>query len=280
VFRRRATRRLLAAAICALAAGSGGALAASARHAVTRSAGTTSATLSWRGSGAHDAPPYAAVRLRIARAGRTLVDGPPHAVLCGTLCWPGFTPHSPTLAVLDLEGTRSPDVVVSLYSGGAHCCYIAQVYRYEPGARRYGVVQRDWGDPGARLERLHGVLVFRSADDRFAYRFTSFAASGMPIAIWRFERGRFVDVTRRHPALVAADAKLWWRAFTKAAPARDGDGVIAAWAADEYLLGHRALVARTLAAQNRAGRLRNADGPGGSSFIRELDRFLAAAGYA
>jgi hypothetical protein len=281
----RHARRLLAATLCALATLAGAAAAAaSLAHSLTRSSGTTSATLSWRSAGPHDIPPYSGVRLRIRRGGATLVDRPVRALLCGTLCWPGLIAGSPALAVLDLEGTRSPEVVVNLYSGGAHCCFLTQVYRYDaagPGsAARFEVVQRDWGDPGARIERLHGIYLFRSADDRFAYEFAAFAFSGLPIAIWRFEGGRFVDVTRRHPALVAADAALWWSAFRKAAGQREGDGLIAAWAADEYLLGRRALVASTLAAQDRAGRLGNIGGPAGAAFIRALDRFLVRTGYA
>ena len=44
-----------------------------------------------------------------------------HALLCGTLCWPGpraaSCSRSPTSSA-----TRSPDVILNLYSGGAHCC--------------------------------------------------------------------------------------------------------------------------------------------------------------
>jgi hypothetical protein len=59
-------------------------------------------------------------------------------------------------------------------------------------------------------------------------------------------------------------------------------GFIAAWAADEYLLGQRALVSSTLAAEARRHRLNSADGlsPSGRAFIAKLKRFLKKTGYA
>ena len=97
----------------------------------------------------------------------------------------------------------------------------------------YAVVQRDFGDPGSRIEQLAGGLVFLSADERFAYTFTSFAFSGLPLAIWSFASGRFVDVTARFPVQLAADATRQYRAFLANRRQGLGLGFIAAWAADE-----------------------------------------------
>jgi len=54
------------------------------------------------------------------------------------------------------------------------------------------------------LERGQPELV--SQDDRFAYAFTSFALSYLPVRVWHFDHGRLVDVTRRFPAQVGRDA--------------------------------------------------------------------------
>ena len=211
-----------------------------------------------------------------------LLDRRVDALLCGTLCWPGFATGAPTLAVRDIEHDGSPDVMLSLFSGGAHCCYIEQVYRYDPGTQTYAVVQRLFGDPPARLATIAGASVFLSADDRFAYRFAAFAFSGLPLQIWSFASGRFVDVTRRYPARVAADAKRWWKRLPRQRPPaprrrrarRLGGGRGTARA-------RSAPCARTLAAQERLGALRNdGGGPGGAAFIRALERFLAQTGYS
>ena len=265
----------MVAAALALA-GAAAAIAASVTHTRTASLGSTSATLTWRTS--RSVTRYSDVRLTIRRGGRVLVARRVNALLCGTLCWPGLAPE---LAVRDIERDGSPDVVVSLYSGGAHCCYIEQVYRYDPGSQTYAVVQLQLGDPPARLETIGRASVFVSADDRFAYRFAAFAFSGLPISIWAFSGGRFVDVTRRYPRRVAADASRWWRIFAAQAAKGLGDGAIAAWAADEELLGRGAAVRSTLAAQLRRGRLGNdGGGPAGAAFVRALERFLSRTGYA
>jgi hypothetical protein len=57
--------------------------------------------------------------------------------------------------------------------------------------------------------------------------------------------------------------------------------VIAAWAADEDLLGHAAQVNRYLAKQVKAGHLHSALNPGesGKRFVAKLHRFLRSRGY-
>jgi len=257
------------------------ALAASTRT-VSASLGGTSATLTYETSSASQGEPYSKPHLTLTRRGRRVFDAPVDAILCGSGCWPAVgTAGNPVLRIADLEHNGSPDVILNLYSGGAHCCSITQVYRYDPRRDRYSIVQRNFADPGSLLRTLGGVYVFLSADDRFAYAFTSFAFSGLPLAIWSFASGRFVDVTAHFPVLVAADAARQYGAYLANRHQRLGLGFIAAWAADEDLLGRSALVARTLAAQNRAGDLRSADGfaKQGSAFITQLERFLVKTGY-
>jgi hypothetical protein len=182
--------------------------------------------------------------------------------------------------VKSLEPGGSPDVVLNLYSGGAHCCFITQVYRYDAGAGTYALVQRDFGDPGARIETLAGGPVFFSADDRFAYAFAAFAFSGLPVQIWSFASGRFVDVTRRFPALIRKDAAVQYGAYLGNRTQGLGLGYLAAWAADEDLLGQSALVRRRLAALSAAHDLRGLAGwSQGGAFIGQLQRFLVKTGY-
>ena len=62
----------------------------------------------------------------------------------------------------------------------------------------------------------------------------------------------------------------------------DSVGVVAAWAADEELLGHRKLVNNFLAQQLKAGHLNSAlspEEPGGARFVAKLKRFLRVRGY-
>jgi hypothetical protein len=88
-------------------------------------------------------------------------------------------------------------------------------------------------------------------------------------------------VTARFPVQLAADAARQYDAYLANRRQGFGLGFIAAWAADEDRLGSSALVARTLAAQSRAGELRSADGFAklGDAFVAQLQRFLVANGY-
>jgi hypothetical protein len=188
--------------------------------------------------------------------------------------------------VVDLENNGEPDVVLDLYSGGAHCCSIEQVFTFDPGTMTYVETERDFGDPSVQLVDLHhnGRTEFLTADDSFAYEFTDYAASGLPIEILKFSNRHFMKVTRGYPRAIARDAAKWLNAFKgmRTQHYRDSVGVIAAWAADEDLLGHPKLVSRYLARQAKAGHLHSAlapQEPGGRKFIRKLQRFLRNHGY-
>ena len=286
VARRRGRRgsaiALLGLGVALVALGGSAALAAPATTTVTASGGGTSATLSYRENrSSAQGPLYSKLHLTITRAGHTAFDATVSTPFCGTSCWPDVWPGHRFLTVADLGAGGSPDVILDLYSGGAHCCSILQVYRFEADRGTYSILQRDFGDPGASLVELGGSRVFLSADDRFAYAFTSFAFSGLPVAIWQLRPQGFADVTRRFPARIATDAARQYGAYLANRSQGFGLGFIAAWAADEDLLGHATLVARTLSAAKGDGYLRSADGlASAGAFIASLQRDLAKWGYA
>ena len=246
----------------------------------TAQAGNVTATFTFQGT----FPDYTGQNLEITQGGTVFYDEPVTSKFCGNLCAPytGVTGKS-AVDVVDLEHTGQPDVVLDLYSGGAHCCTIVQIFSFDPGTMTYVKTERNFGDPQARIvdERHNGRYEFLTADDSFAYQFTDFAASGLPIEIETFSDGRFTDVTRHYPRLVAKDAAFWLRAFKRMAGGhyQDSVGVIAAWAADEDLLGHVKLVNTYLAEQAAAGHLNGAFSPGGTRFIASLQKFLRRRGY-
>jgi hypothetical protein len=231
--------------------------------------------------------PYFDLRLQITRAGESFYEQQVSSRYCLEGCVPepigaGPTKTSP-LAVVDLEGNGEPAVVLELSTGGAHCCTIVQVFSFDPGTMTYGPVERDFGDPGAVITDLAGDrhLEFESADDRFAYEFAPYAYSGLPLQVWRFHEGRFIDATREFPKAIAADAKRQFKGYLANRPQGYGLGLLAAWAADQQLLGHGSLVRATLLHEARAHRLHSHEAPhgGGSVFIKRLMRFLKRTGY-
>jgi hypothetical protein len=223
---------------------------------------------------------YSHERLQILRGQTVAFDQPVASPHCGSQCNPGapIASHASSVRALDLTADGEPEVLLDLFTGGAHCCILAQVFAYDAAKATYRKTERDFGDPGYQLKRIGpgGRPQFVSADDNFAYAFTSFAESGLPLQILSFGSGRFTDVTRTHRALVAKDAALWLRLFKH--NITHGEGVLAAWAADEELLGHAKLVKRTLAGQLKLGHLRGGT-VNGKTFIADLNQLLHRLGY-
>ena len=249
----------------------------------TASGGAVNATFTFSGH----YPNYAGLHLRIAQSGSVLYDQPVSSKACGRYCAPGATgPKASSVHVIDLDHTGQPNVVLDLFTGGAHCCSVAQVFTFDPGTMTYAETERNFGDPGAQIEDLghDGHFEFVTADDAFAYAFTDFAASGLPLQILTFSGSRFQDVTNSYPALIRRDAATWLNAFHHMARQHYADsvGVIAAWAADEYRLGKSATANRFLHQQAKAGHLKSALAPNesqGQRFVAALQKFLRRHGY-
>jgi hypothetical protein len=273
---------LLATAGLLAALAPGSALAA-ARTVQTAQAGNVSASFSYRGT----VPRYTAERLTISRGGTVVYDHAVTAPQCGGVCWPAATgAHQSSVHVVNLSPSDTHDVVLDLYTGGAHCCSLEQVFRYDAAHRTYVESQHNFGDPGDRLVDLGhtGRDEFLTADDRFAYAFTDFAASGLPVQILSFSQGHFHNVTRHYPKLIARDAAAWMKSFRQQASSHYADtvGVVAAWAADVDLLGHSQQVNTFLARQAAAGHLNSALlGARGSNarFVTALKRLLHQLHY-
>jgi hypothetical protein len=248
------------------------AAAAAAKVEVARSGGVSAALF------AKGAAQRWHLRLKIRNDGALVYDAPVRSSLCHRYCGPLLTGTAGSaLRVADVDG-GGPDVIVSLYTERAHCCTLEQVFTHSITGDfvRY---EHDFGNAGVRLEPFGRRWMFVSADNAFLGRFASFAASGAPLQIWALRQGAFVDVTRAFPEKIGEDAARWWRTYT--ANYGDGDGFLAAWAADELLLGRRALVFRALEDQLSQGHLRTdrRGAPRGRRFVEVLKRFLRYHGY-
>jgi hypothetical protein len=277
-------RRLLLASLLLLAAGAGSAQAAP--HTVRAAEGVVAATLSYEPSTDRSGDfSITNAQLGISRGGQSIYQQPVSAPACGGSACLLEPPEvlELVLQTRDLEGTGEANVLLYLGTGGAQCCSVVQVFSYDPGVMAYRVAEHNFNESGALVSDLDddGKFEFESADDRFDYAFTSSILSGVPVQIWSFHEGSFLDVTRSFPSVIAADAERQFRRFVANRRHGLGLGFIAAWAADEDLLGRPARVASTLAREARLRHLRSGDrlSPGGAAFIAKLQRFLAKTGY-
>jgi hypothetical protein len=240
----------------------------------TATSGTVTAKLSYERKGTD----YSKFHVTIERDGKKVLD---RAVATGCkdkLC--GVVPANRTagtdsIAVRDVNGDREPDVIVDLFTGGAHCCEVSTVYSFVEGSGTYSVKRHDWADAGYRLRDLgkDGQFEFLSADARFAYRYASYAESFLPVRIFRLRQGKLIDVTTSFRGVLRADARSALRLYRKQ---RGGDvnvrGVLAAYAADRYRLGERSGARRTLSRALKRGDVDRA-------YIARVDRFLRKIGY-
>ena len=239
--------------------------------------GAISATLAFEKDLDQDAyPPYRNMALTVFRAGK--------AVFTERLCARGSCqPSVPgALDVRNVWGGKPAEVLVELNTGGAHCCYETKVVVFVAGAWRS--IAHDWGNPGYRGQSHGAAYWFISGDDRFAYSYTDYAHSLLPLSVWRINGGgRLVEVTRERLDLVAADAKTLWKLYleVRARKGTDVRGVLGAWCADQYLLGAAGRCDSALQAALKAGLLRVGGlGPMDAAYIKKLKRDLVAWGYA
>jgi hypothetical protein len=82
---------------------------------------------------------YSNLRLKITRSGQVLYDKP---VPSCTGCSPEKVDP---VSVRDIEATGEPDVILSLFSGGASCCQVDQVFSLDRRTSAYVESDRDFG---------------------------------------------------------------------------------------------------------------------------------------
>jgi hypothetical protein len=111
----------------------------------------------------------------------------------------------------DLTGDATPELIVALYSGGAHCCTTIHVFQFQPTPR--WILNFAAGNAG-------GFTIQRDSTGRPAlilgdgglayYGDLCFACSpsSLPLAAC-YEGTRFVECTRRFPAVIQAAVDLY-----------------------------------------------------------------------
>ncbi len=226
-----------------------------------------------------DGKRYSDFHLKVVRDGLTLVDravgpGCPEEP-CGVVP-SGIAAKQDSVRLRDLDADREPEVIVDLFTGGAHCCAFSTIYTFEEGTGKYARVRRNWRDAGYRIQDVgrDGTVELRSRDARFGYAFSSYAESYLPIQYFRLGEGRLTDVTPSYRRWLRADARKALRLYQRV---RERDvnvgGILAAYAADRYRLGERGAARRTLLRAVRRGEVEPA-------YVKRVDRFLKRIGYA
>lgn len=244
---------------------------------VKRADGVT-ATLSYvRKGGGSSIVRYSQLRLTVRASGRTTLR---RLLLKGK----GGTAYltRPQVTVRELTGDGVPDVLVDVFTGGAHCCSISTIVRSTPKSWGSPLVH-DWADHSYQLKDAGGSSTpeFITDDPRFTGAYAAYAVSASPIRIYSMEGGQLKVVTTQFPDWIRQDVTQWEQRWQDIAKEQDADIVaqggraaVAAWVADLALLQQFDAAKAVLAAAEARGDFKDFPGFGG-----QLGHDLKAWGY-
>jgi hypothetical protein len=143
----------------------------------------------------------------------------------------------------DLTGRGNPDMIVTSFSGGAHCCTDLLLFELKPKFQLLATLHLGNRDLGHfAKDRLDHRFYFYGADDAFAYWHTSFAQSPAPHVILKWVD----DPSKNGEFRMALDkmqgqqptAKQWQQDYVrKARQAFQGDEAFADPETGPYLVG-------------------------------------------
>jgi len=100
----------------------------------------------------------------------------------------------------DINRDSVPELIVSQYTGGAHCCSSTTVYSVSTELKR--LLDIDSGNCRGEFEDLDkdGTMEFVTCDDGWAYEYCSFADSPMPKVVFAYTAaaGQYLPATPRY----------------------------------------------------------------------------------
>jgi hypothetical protein len=178
-----------------------------------------------------------------------------------------------------------PVALIALTTGGAHCCITVRAVPADGGP----TADRDFGNYGPWFRDVTSgvglVPVLVSADNAFAYQFTSFAGSGPPVQLISWTGTAFADVTRRHLDVVRDDAQAFMSAYNDPAQP-EKIGFLTGWVADECVVGEAASAWSFVDQQGQLGLLADPVDPadatgatGAPGYEPLLAQFVVSHGY-
>lgn len=167
------------------------------------------------------------------------VDGREVGRLIGAEKWGG---PGAVVQIAEMDPANPfPEVLLSSFTGGAHCCNQIQVLTSDrTGQQWYEVALGpfDGVESPAEDPLRNGRYLIVDVDNRFLYRFACYACSAAPARIWQLEGKDFVDVSHRpefqsiHRRNLKRMAE-WFQQKSPEAP----NGFLAAYVANKALVG-------------------------------------------
>lgn len=148
------------------------------------------------------------------------------------------TVNSGEVSLKDLDGDRIAEVIVSSFSGGAHCCTNIKIYAWQKD--HFGETETGFLDGmGGTFQDLDrdGKQELVTVDNAFLYTFSSYAGSFPPTLIYAFQQGQLQDVTRHYPKYLRTQLQAMFKTFQETRNQGERNGVLAGYVAQKALLG-------------------------------------------
>ena len=173
------------------------------------------------------------------------LDGKPAFALAAKTDDPSEAPASRVSVVRLDRSAPEPEVVLSYFWQGAHCCTVTRIATEHPDGT-WHVVDGETldGDGGYRFQDLTGTgeVDLTSADQAFYYAFSSYAGSVAPTRIHRLVGDRLIDVTQepRFYEVLLQNVAAVESSVKPEDPAWHDNGFLAGWVAEKMLIGQGA----------------------------------------
>jgi len=109
----------------------------------------------------------------------------------------------PEIKNADLDGDGKDEILIAMYSGGAHCC--TNLFAGKISKGKFIITDSIyWGNSLFIMKDLNadGKLEFTGVNDVYAYIFTNYAQSRFPVLIYAYKNNRFVKVTDKFPDVI------------------------------------------------------------------------------
>lgn len=103
----------------------------------------------------------------------------------------------------DLDNDGRKEILIEMYSGGAHCCFYLVAGRLS--AKSFTILDTIyWGNSFYEIEDLNkdGKQEIVGSNDMFAYAFTNYAETRFTPLIYEFKNDKFVNVTKNYPGAI------------------------------------------------------------------------------
>jgi len=116
----------------------------------------------------------------------------------------------------DLNNDGKKEIFIDSYSGGAHCCYTLYAGKFSKG----NFILTDslfLGNGFYEVKDIdnNGKAELECSNDMFAYAFTNYAETVFPTMVYRYEKGKLINVTSEYKSLIRNELDVFLNELKK-----------------------------------------------------------------